>query len=165
MAQPWRLPEVNGDDGAWGDILNQFLNKEHNNIDNSGAGAAGSGGHMNITLIASTGAAGTQPITFNSGTLLSPTIAGALEFNADRLYFTQTTSTIRRAIATYYDGTGGATGDTFYRDANGYFTNLPAGANTYVLTSSGPGTIPSWGPPVVPGLSQQQVMAISSMRI
>jgi len=164
MAQPWRLPEVNGDSGAWGDILNQFLNKEHNNIDNGGAGAAGSGGHMNITLIASTGAANTQPITLTSGTLISPTVPGAIEFNTDTLYFTQTNSTTRKKVAIYDDSTGG-TGDIYYRNGSGYFTALHAAVGSnYVLISS-PATPPSWAPQVVPGLSQQQVMAISTMRV
>jgi hypothetical protein len=165
MAQPWRLPEVNGDDGAWGDILNQFLNKEHFNFDNSGAGRADSGGHMNITIRAGSTVAGTQPITFTSGPLLTVPAPGALEFLTDRLYFTSTTGPTRQAVATYADATGGATGDIYFRDASGNFARLAAASGSgYVLTSS-PATPPSWAPQVVPGLSQQQVMAISSMRM
>ena len=100
MATPWRLPEVNGDDGAWGDILNQYLNKQHYNNDNSGAGDTASGGHMNITVRAGTTSAGTAPIKFTSGSLMTAPEAGAIEFLTNTLYFTQTTSTYRRVITT-----------------------------------------------------------------
>lgn len=152
-----RLPAVNGDDGAWGDILNQFISKEHYNtgIDNTT-----NGGHKTITIRPGTVTAGTAPLKFTSGPLLSTAEAGAVEFLADKLYFTQTTSTTRKTIATYDDSTG-ATGDLYYRDSSGNFLRLPVGSNTYVLTSNG--TTPSWVAPS--GLSQQQVRAINSMRI
>jgi hypothetical protein len=101
MAQPWRLPEVNGDDGTWGDILNQYLNKEHYNNDNGGAGDTASGGHMHITLQPGTTAAGTAPIKLTSGPLMTAPEVGAIEFLTDTLYFTQTTGTTRKIIATY----------------------------------------------------------------
>ncbi len=85
MAQPWRLPEVNGDDGAWGDILNQFLNKEHYNNDNSGAGDVASGGHMNVTL--RPGTASAAPLKFTSGTNLSAITAGVMEYDGTSLFF------------------------------------------------------------------------------
>lgn len=102
MATPWRLPEVNGDDGAWGDILNQYLNKEHYNNDNSGAGDAASGGHMHITLRAGTTTAGTAPLKLTSGSLMTAAEAGAIEFLTDKLYFTKTTTptTARMVITT-----------------------------------------------------------------
>lgn len=92
-----RLPIVNSDDGAWGDILNQFIKKEHYD---TGANNVANGGHKNITVQPSTGAAGTAPIKLMSGTLLGAAEAGAVEFNNDSLYFTQTTGTKRKIITT-----------------------------------------------------------------
>ncbi len=134
-----RLPTVNGDDGAWGDILNQFLSKEHYN---TGVDNAANGGHQNITIRAGSNAANTAPIIFTSGPLMTTAQAGAVEFLTDRLYFTQTTGTTRRAIATYLDGVGGATGDIYYRDSSGNFTRLPVGSSAQVLTvTTG---LPAW---------------------
>ena len=159
MAQQ-RLPTVNGDDGAWGDILNQYLKKEHYD---TGLDNAANGGHQNITIQAGQTGVGKAPLKFTSGSLTSAAEAGAVEFLADRLYFTQTNSTTRKVIAAF-DDTSGATGDMYYRDASGYFVRLGVGNNTYILTSNG--TIPTWtAPGSGSGLSQQQVMAISSMRI
>lgn len=160
MAQQ-RLPIVNSDDGAWGDILNQFLAKEHYD---TGADNAANGGHKTITIRPGTTAASTAPLKFSSGSLMTAPEAGAIEFLTDTLYFTQTTSTTRKTVATY-DDTSGATGDIYYRDASGYFVRLPIGTNAYVLTvNSG---LPSWQPAAGGGggLSQQQVMAINSMRV
>lgn len=92
-----RLPIVNSDDGAWGDILNQYLKKEHHD---TGVNNAANGGHKNITVQPSTGVAGTAPIKLTSGTLLGTAEAGAVEFNNDNLYFTQTTGTKRKIITT-----------------------------------------------------------------
>ncbi|NTW61555.1 hypothetical protein HGB24_02625 [Candidatus Saccharibacteria bacterium] len=92
-----RLPIVDGDDGQWGTILNQFIEKEHHN---TGSNNAANGGHKTITLQAGTSSAGTAPLKFASGTLLSSPEPGAVEFNNDKLYFTQTTSSTRRVIAT-----------------------------------------------------------------
>lgn len=154
-----RLPAVNSDDGAWGDILNQFLQKEHYN---TGADNASNGGHQHITLLAGTTATGTAPITFTSGSLMTTPAAGAVEFLTDKLYFTQTTSTTRLTVATYNDASG-ATGDMYYRDGSGNFIRLPATTNTYVLTLAA--GVPTWAAPVSSGLTQPQVMAINSMRI
>lgn len=158
-----RLPAVNGDDGAWGDILNQYLAKEHYNtgIDNTANGS-----HKAITLRPGTATDGTAPIRFDntaSSVLMTNKAAGAFEYSYanDRFYLTQVTGTARKAIATYYDDGSGATGDLYYRDSSGNFIKLPIGSNTFVLTSNG--TTPSWVAPS--GLSQQQVMAINSMRI
>lgn len=92
-----RLPVVDGDDGAWGDILNQFIAKEHydNGINNTA-----NGGHKNITVRPGTAAAGTAPIKLSSGPLMSAPEAGAIEFLTDKLYFTRTTSNARKVLTT-----------------------------------------------------------------
>lgn len=161
MAQQ-RLPTVSGDDGQWGDILNQFLAKEHYN---TGLDNVLNGGHKTITIRPGTTAALTAPLKFISGSLMTAPEAGAVEFLTDKLYVTQTTGTARKAVATYYDDGNGATGDVYYRDASGNFIRLAAGTNTHVLTLAG--GVPTWAaaPGGGGGLSQQQVMAISSMRI
>jgi len=156
-----RLPIVNSDDGAWGDILNQFLAKEHYN---TGVDNAANGGHQAITIRPGTTAAGTAPIKFSSGSLMTTPEAGAFEFLTDRFYVTQTTSTIRKVVAAY-DDTSGATGDVYYRDSSGNFVRLPIGSTNYVLTVSG--GVPTWAaaPGGGTGMTQQQTMAINSMRI
>ena len=157
-----RLPQVNGDDGQWGTILNTFLGKEHyddttDNIVN--------GGHKNITVRAGVASVGGAPLKFASGVLLGTPEAGALEFNTDKLYLTQTTATTRKVVATY-DDSSGATGDTYYRDANGNFIRLPIGTPAQVLTVSMSTGVPQWVTGGAgSGLTQQQVMAISSMRM
>ena len=93
-----RLPYVDADDGDWGDILNQFLSKEH--VD-TGLDNVLNGGHKTITVQAGTAAAGTAPIKLNSGALLSAPEAGAIEFLMDKIFFTQTTGTTRKTIAIY----------------------------------------------------------------
>lgn len=142
MPFPQRLPVVNGDDGQWGDILNQFLQKEHYN---DGTDNAANGGHKTITIRAGTATAGTAPLKFTSGTLLSAPEAGAIEFNTDKLYFTQTTSTTRKTVAAY-DDSSGATGDTYYRDSSGNFVRLGIGSNNQVLSVSG--GLPTWRQPI-----------------
>lgn len=138
MPTPQRLPIVNSDDGVWGDIIRQYLMKEHYNDDTDNSV---NGGHQKITVRAGTATAGTAPIKLTSGTLLSTAEAGAIEFNTDSLYFTQTTSTTRKKVA-IYDDSSGATGDIYYRDSSGYFTRLGAGSNgTFLSVASG---IPSW---------------------
>jgi hypothetical protein len=158
-----RLPIVNGDDAVWGTILNQYLEKEHYS---TGVDNAANGGHKTITIRPGTTSAGTAPLKFTSGSLMTTPEAGAVEFLTDKLYFTQTTSTTRKTVAVY-DDTSGATGDMYYRDSSGYLVRLPAGTSAYVLTSNGTSSAPSWQP--APGggsgLTQQQVMAISSMRV
>lgn len=134
-----RLPIVNSDDGTWGDILRQYLMKEHYNDDTNNPV---NGGHQNITIRPGTATAGSAPIKFSSGTLLSTPEAGAVEFNSDTLYFTTTTGPTRKKLAAYDDASG-ATGDIYYRNASGVFTRLAPGSNGQVLTlASG---IPSWG--------------------
>lgn len=136
--QPQRLPIVNSDDGVWGDIIRQYIMKEHFNDDTNNAA---NGGHQKITVRAGTATAGTAPLKFTSGTLLSTPEAGAVEFNTDTLYFTITTGTVRKKVA-LYDDSSGATGDLYYRDASGVFTRLPVGTNGKTLrVSSG---LPTW---------------------
>lgn len=137
---PQRLPVVDGDDGQWGVILNQFLTKEH--VD-SGTDLPTNGGHKTVTITAGTATAGTAPLKFTSGTLLTTPEAGAVEFNSNRLYFTQTTGPTRKVIAAFDDASG-ATGDLYYRDASGNFIRLPiGGTNTILRSISG---VPSWQP-------------------
>lgn len=159
-----RLPVVDGDDGAWGDILNEFLGKEHFNGDgNFVPGISTNGSHKAVTIRAGTAAAGTAPLKFTSGTLLSAAEAGVVEFNSNKLFFTQTTGPTRMTVATYNDASG-ATGDIYYRDSSGNFIRLAAGANAHVLTLAG--GLPVWAAsPSGSGLTQQQVMAIGSLGI
>lgn len=139
MATPQRLPIVNSDDGTWGDIIRQYLMKEHYD---DGTDNAVNGGHQKITVRAGTATAGTAPLKFTSGTNLTTAEAGAMEFTTDTLYFTITTGTVRKKVA-IYDDASGATGDTYYRDSSGNFVRLGAGSNGQVLKlASG---LPSWG--------------------
>lgn len=139
MPTPQRLPIVNGDDAVWGDIIRQYLMKEHYNDDTDNAA---NGGHQKITVRAGTATAGTAPLKFTSGTLLTTPEAGAVEFNSDTLYFTVTTGTTRKKVAIYNDASG-ATGDLYYRDASGNFVRLGIGSAGQTLkVSSG---LPSWG--------------------
>lgn len=140
MPTPQRLPLVNLDDGVWGDILRQFLMKEHYNDDTNNAV---NGGHQTITVRAGTTAAGTAPIKLTSGPLLTTAETGALEFNSDMLYFTVTTGTARKNVA-LYDDTLGATGDIYYRNASGVFTRLAVGASGKVLKANS-SSLPVWG--------------------
>lgn len=138
MSTPQRLPIVNGDDAVWGDILRQYLMKEHYNDDTDNSV---NGGHQKITVRAGTASAGTAPLKFTSGTLLSAPETGAVEFNNDSLYFTITTGTARKKVA-IYDDTAGATGDLYYRDASGNFVRLAAGTSGKTLRVSG--GLPAW---------------------
>lgn len=137
MAQQ-RLPYVDADDGDWGDILNQFLSKEH--VD-TGLDNAGNGGHKKITVQAGTTSAGTAPIKLTSGALMTSPEVGAIEFFGDKYYMTITNGTTRKRVALLDDGVG-ATGDVYYRDSNGNFARLAPSSDNKVLTlASG---IPSW---------------------
>jgi hypothetical protein len=154
-----RLPAVNSDDGAWGDILNQFLQKEHYNtaLDN-----VLNGGHQTITIRPGTTAALTAPLKLTSGSVMTTPEAGAIEFLTDKLYVTQTTGSTRLTVASY-DDTLGATGDIYYRDASKNFVRLAIGGTGNVLTVAA--GLPSWVTGGGSGLTQPQVMAINSMRI
>jgi hypothetical protein len=138
MPTPQRLPIVNSDDGVWGDILRQYLAKEHYNDDTDNAV---NGGHQKITVRAGTATAGTAPIKLTSGTLMTAAEAGAIEFNNDSLYFTITTGSSRRKVA-LYDDSAGATGDLYYRNSSGYFTRLPVGSTGQTLGVAG--GAPTW---------------------
>lgn len=138
MPTPQRLPIVNSDDGVWGDILRQYLSKEHFNDDTDNAA---NGGHKTVTIKAGTTSAGTAPLKFTSGPVMSTAEAGAMEYTGDMLYFTITTGTTRKKVA-LYDDSSGATGDLYYRDSSGVFTRLPVGASGKTLgVSSG---VPAW---------------------
>ncbi|MEO6513263.1 MAG: hypothetical protein ABIR37_01130 [Candidatus Saccharimonadales bacterium] len=139
MPTPQRLPIVNSDDAVWGDILRQFLMKEHFNDDTNNAA---NGGHQTITVKAGTTAAGTAPVKLTSGALMTAAEVGALEFLTDALYFTVSTGTTRKKVA-LYDDASGATGDIYYRNSSGIFTRLAVGADGKVLkVTSG---LPAWG--------------------
>ena len=86
MPTPQRLPIVDSDDGVWGDILRQYLMKEHYNDDTDNSV---NGGHKTITVQAGTATAGTAPIKLTSGTLLTTPEAGAIEFLTDTLVLHQ----------------------------------------------------------------------------
>lgn len=149
-----RLPTVNGDDGSWGTILNQYLEKEHYN---TGSDNVANGGHKAITIRPGTATASTAPLKFSSGTLLTTAEAGAIEFNNDSLYFTITTGTVRRTIAAYNDASG-ATGDLYYRASGGAFTRLAIGSTNDVLKVTG--GLPTWAAPAgggTPGGSSGQI--------
>ena len=134
-----RLPVVNSDDGVWGDIIRQYLMKEHYNDDTDNPI---NGGHQKVTIRAGTASAGTAPLKFTTGTLMTAPEAGATEFAGDNLYFTITSGTVRKKVA-LYDDSAGATGDLYYRNSTGVFTRLPVGAaNKTLRVSSG---LPVWG--------------------
>lgn len=134
-----RLPVVNGDDGDWGDILNQYLEKEHHN---TGSDNTANGGHKTITVLPGTTAAGTAPLKLTSGPLMTTPEVGAIEFLIDGLYFTQTSSTERRVIP--HVSQTGATGDLYYRHSTAQLVRLAVGTTGQVLSVSG--GIPSWQP-------------------
>lgn len=138
MPTPQRLPIVNADDAVWGDILRQYLMKEHYNDDTDNAA---NGGHQKITVRAGTATAGTAPLKFTTGTLLSTPEAGAVEFASDQLYFTITTGTTRKKVA-IYDDSSGATGDIHYRDAGGALVRLGIGSSGQALRVTG--GVPAW---------------------
>jgi hypothetical protein len=140
MSTPQRLPIVNGDDGTWGDIIRQYLLKEHYD---DGTDNSVNGGHKTVTIRAGTAAAGTAPLKLTSGTLLSSPEVGAVEFNGDSLYFTITSGATRKKVA-IYDDSAGATGDLYYRNSSGYLVRLPIGSGSDVLTVAG--GVPSWAP-------------------
>jgi hypothetical protein len=99
------------------------------------------GMHQKVTIRPGTTAAGTAPLKFNSGSLMTAAEAGAVEFDTDNLYFTITTGSTRKRVALYDDT--GTTGDLCYRDASGNFYSLPVGSNGQVLkVASG---LPAWG--------------------
>ncbi|MDB5177258.1 MAG: hypothetical protein JWN75_926 [Candidatus Saccharibacteria bacterium] len=138
MPTPQRLPIVNSDDGVWGDIIRQYLMKEHTD---TGVDNATNGGHKTITVQAGTAAALTAPIKLTSGTLMTTPEVGAIEFSGDAVYFTQTTGPTRKKFA-IYDDASGANGDIYYRNGSGLLTRLGAGSTgDYLTIASG---IPSW---------------------
>lgn len=139
MTAEQRLPILDGDDGQWGEILNQFIAKEHND---SGVHDVSNGGHKNITIVPGGTNAGMAPLKFTSGPLLSTPEPGAIEFNNDNLFLTQNTNNTRKTIAAY-DDSSGAAGDIYYRDNNGNFVRIPIGLNSGQILTVNSG-IPTW---------------------
>lgn len=138
-----RLPTVNGDDGAWGDILNEFLGKEHYNGDaNYTPGTSTNGGHETVTIRPGTTAAGTAPLKLTSGPLMTTPEVGAIEFLTDGLYFTQTSSAERRVIP--HVSLTGATGDIYYRHPTAQLVRLAIGSTNQVLSVAA--GVPAWQP-------------------
>lgn len=138
MSTPQRLPIVNSDDGTWGDIIRQYLKKEHFD---DGTDNAANGGHQNVTIRPGTTSA--APLTFNQtgASLLSTPADGSVEYASNVFYMT--VGSTRKRIAMYDDSSPGATGDLYYRDSSGNFTRLAAGSDGSILkVASG---LPSWG--------------------
>ncbi len=125
---PQRLPIVGDDDGVWGNILRQYLEKEHYQSAGDTDDPA-NGGHQFVTIRA--GTTSKAPLTLAIGPLTSTPAIGAIEFNDDKLYFT-TTGSVRKTVA-MYDMTG-AIGDMYYRNNTGGLSRLPIGNNNEVLT-------------------------------
>jgi hypothetical protein len=69
------------------------------NNTNIGFGTGMTAPTANVHIEAGSTAAGTAPLKFTSGSLMTAPEAGAIEFLTDKLYFTQTTSTTRQVIA------------------------------------------------------------------
>lgn len=78
-----RLPIVDNDDGTWGEILNQFLYKEHYD---TGLDDAANGCHKTVTLRPGTTATGSAPLKFSSGSLMTNPEAGAIEYYSGSFY-------------------------------------------------------------------------------
>lgn len=136
-----RLPIVDSDDGEWGTILNQFIEKEHYN---TGSNDSDNGNHKTVNIRPGTTAAGTAPLKLTSGSLMTVAEAGAVEYLNGKYYFTDSNPT-RNTVA-MYDDSSGATGDLYYRDSSGNFVRLAiSGTAGSVLNVSG--GLPAWGPP------------------
>lgn len=163
MAQQQRLPLVNSDDGIWGEVLNQFISKEHYNGDTDlNQATSENGGHQHVTLQPGNTVAGTAPLKFADGNLLDTLEVGAIEFSGNKFYLTQVTNTTNRRTVAVYDDTTGADGDLYYRDANGNLLRLAIGSQNDILTVNG-SNHPSWVANT--RMTLQQTMAISSLRI
>ena len=149
---------MSSDDGAWGTILNQYLQKEHYN---TGADNVANGGHQHITLLPGTATAGTAPIKLASGPLLATPEEGAIEYLNGVPYMTVVANaTLTRKVMLVVTGTGAATGDMYYLGANGEIALLHAGGTNQVLTiQSG---IPTWTTPSISGQTRS-VLNISTV--
>jgi hypothetical protein len=158
MPIPQRLPEVNGDDGQWGDILNQYLNLQHFNFDNSGAGDPRNGTHQNITIQPGTTASGTQPLQFNSGPVLTTPEDGSVEYDGTHYWATigstryqldqqSAGSGITRSISSISSATNAgaaASTDYVYLVSGTTTLTLPTAAsntNRYTVTNTGTNTV------------------------
>ena len=81
------------------------------NVGLAGNGSAVDNPSGKLHIAAQSTSAGTAPIKFTSGSLMTSPEAGAVEFNSDRLYFTKTTGPTRETIAFLSDITGLSDGD------------------------------------------------------
>jgi hypothetical protein len=134
-----RLPTIDGDDGTWGDILNQFLAQEHYNGDvNVTHGTSTNGGHQNVTI--QPGTALLAPLTFQLGVNLTTAAAGSVEYNGTNFFLTPG-STRKQAVLESSTATT-ATADLLYRDSSGNFTPLAVGGTGNLLTVSS--SVPVW---------------------
>lgn len=140
-----RLPYVDGDDGDWGDILNQFLEKEHYN---TASNNPANGGHQTVTIRAGEAAAGKAPLKFDpDGTLLAVPEAGALEVEGEHIYYSGKGTGTTRRVLPGYDSAGSAPGDMYYRRAdNGNLESLAIGTPGSVLTANADSE-PEWAAP------------------
>lgn len=138
-----RLPIVDGDDGQWGEILNQFLEKEHHN---TGSNNAENGMHKGITIRPGTTSVAPISFTLSGADTLTTPVAGTLEVNSSGvLYYTQSSGSGNRRRVMYYDHSVAATGDIFYRDSSTRIISLGIGSTGDVLTVAG--GLPSWAAP------------------
>src|ERR1039458_2381538 len=157
MSNP-RLPEVNGDDGTWGTILNQYINLQHFNFDNGGVGDPRNGTHTVVTIQPGTTSAGTAPLKFISGSLLTTPETGAVEYDGTHLWLTIGStryqldqqsggSGITRSISSISSATnaGSSAGTDYVYLVSGTTTlTLPTAAsntNRYTVTNTGTNTV------------------------
>lgn len=140
-----RLPYVDGDDGDWGDILNQFLEKEHYNTSSDNPA---NGGHQTVTIRAGEATAGKAPLKFDpDGTLLTVPEPGALEVEGEHIYYSGKGTGTTRRVLPGYDSAGSAPGDMYYRRAtDGNLDALPIGVPGSVLTANADSE-PEWAAP------------------
>jgi hypothetical protein len=133
MTTPQRLPIVNGDDGAWGDIIRQFLTKEHYNAVPDADNPA-NGGHQNVTIRPGTATA--APLTFMGGTNLTTPVAGSVEYDGTYFYLTEA-SNVRKRVMNYF-ATNTQSGTTYAVAASDtvIFANAASNAITVTLPAA-----------------------------
>jgi hypothetical protein len=137
MPTPQRLPEVNGDDGTWGNILVQYLQLQHFNFDNGGLGDPRNGTHVTVTIQPGTTAPGTAPLQFNSGPVLTTPEDGSVEY--DGTHYWATIGSTRYQLD---QQSGGGSGITRSISSISSATNAGATASTdYVYLVSGTTTL------------------------
>lgn len=96
------LVNVNPTQGNYDFVVSSEDDANFFRVDATDAGKVGIGAGSAPTALlhlgAGTATAGTAPLKLTSGTLLATPEAGALEFNTDSLYFTQTSSGTRHTL-------------------------------------------------------------------